>query len=146
MIILGINAYYADSSACLVVDGKLIAAAEEERFRRIKHWAWFPAEAVKYCLKECCISIDRVDHIAINRNPSANLFKKALFAFSGRPSLAAIKDRLANAGKIQDIKNVLSKEFGINSAEIKANIHNVEHHRAHMGSSFFLFHRLSLQQ
>lgn len=136
--ILGLNAYHGDSSACLVVDGKLVAAAEEERFRRIKHWAGFPAEAVKYCLKEGGVTIDKVDHIAINRNPSANLLKKALFAFSRRPSLSAIKDRLANAGKIQDIKDVISKEFGINSAEIKANIHNVEHHRAHMGSSFFV--------
>ena len=52
MIILGLNAYHGDSSACIVVDGKLIAAVEEERFRRIKHWAGFPTEAIKYCLDE----------------------------------------------------------------------------------------------
>jgi carbamoyltransferase len=48
--ILGLNAYHGDSSACLVKDGVLVAAAEEERFRRIKHWAGFPSEAIRYCL------------------------------------------------------------------------------------------------
>ncbi|HMT97014.1 MAG TPA: carbamoyltransferase N-terminal domain-containing protein, partial [Ferruginibacter sp.] len=52
MIILGINAYHADASAAIFVDGKLIAATEEERFTRIKHWAGFPAKAVAFCLKE----------------------------------------------------------------------------------------------
>jgi len=52
MIILGLNAFHCDSAAALVRDGVLLAAAEEERFRRVKHWAGFPAEAIKYCLKE----------------------------------------------------------------------------------------------
>ncbi len=138
MIILGLNAYHGDSSACLVIDGKFVAAAEEERFRRIKHWAGFPAEAIKYCLMVGGITIDQVDHIAINRNPSANLLKKALFAFSKRPSLEAIKERLANAGKVSDIKAALSSEFKVQSSNIKAVVHNVEHHRAHLASSFFV--------
>jgi len=50
MIILGMNAFHADSSAALLKDGKLIAAAEEERFRRTKHWAGFPSQAIAYCL------------------------------------------------------------------------------------------------
>ncbi len=50
--ILGLNAYHAESFACVVIDGKLIAAAEEERFRRIKHWAGFPSEAIRYCFKD----------------------------------------------------------------------------------------------
>lgn len=136
--ILGLNAYHGDSSACLVVDGKLIAAAEEERFRRIKHWAGFPAESIKYCLHAGSISIEKIDHIAINRNPNANLLKKALFAFFKRPSLSIIKDRLTNAGKIQDLKTVMSKEFNLKHENIKAQIHNVEHHRAHLASSFFV--------
>jgi predicted NodU family carbamoyl transferase len=47
MIILGINAYHGDSAACIVIDGKLVAAIEEERIRRIKHWAGFPSEAIR---------------------------------------------------------------------------------------------------
>jgi len=48
VIILGLNAYHGDSSACIVVDGRLIAAAEEERFRRVKHWAGLPSEAINW--------------------------------------------------------------------------------------------------
>ncbi len=78
--ILGLNAYHADSAACLVRDGELIAAAEEERFCRIKHWAGLPSEAVRFCLAEAGLSLADIDHVAINRNPKANLFKKVLFA------------------------------------------------------------------
>lgn len=138
MIILGLNAYHGDSSACIVVDGKLIAAAEEERFRRIKHWAGFPTEAIKYCLQASECTIEQVDHVAINRHPSANLLKKALFAFSKRPSLSSIKDRLANAGKVSDIKSVLCSELKTQNAKLKAQFHNIEHHRAHLASSFFV--------
>jgi len=72
MIILGINAYHGDSSACLIIDGKLIAAVEEERFRRIKHWAGFPTESIRYCINEAGISVEDIDHIAVNRNPTAH--------------------------------------------------------------------------
>jgi carbamoyltransferase len=138
MIILGLNAYHGDSSACLVVDGNLVAAAEEERFRRIKHWAGLPTEAVRYCLTAGGITLDQVDHIAVNRNPSANLLKKALFAFSKRPGLAAIRDRLVNAGKVKDIRTTLGEELKVKGEKIKAAFHHVEHHRAHLGSSFFV--------
>lgn len=138
MVILGLNAYHGDSSACIIRDGELIAAAEEERFRRIKHWAGFPSEAIKYCLKAGNITIDQVDHIAINRNPSANLFKKALYAFSERPSLSMIRDRLSNAGRVRDIRKVISEEFNVSSEIIRAEIHHIEHHKAHLASSFFV--------
>jgi len=138
MYILGLNAYHGDSSACLVVDGKLIAAVEEERFRRIKHWAGFPIESIKYCLKSQNISIDQIDHVAINRNTTANLFKKALFAFAKRPSLKHINDRLKNASKIGDIKAALCEGLGIKSEELKVQTHNVEHHIAHLGSAFYV--------
>ncbi|MGQ9848364.1 MAG: carbamoyltransferase N-terminal domain-containing protein [Bacteroidales bacterium] len=82
MYILGLNAYHGDSSACIVKDGKLIAAAEEERFRRIKHWAGFPTEAIKYCLDEAKVKLEKIDYIAINRNLTANLLRKAPFTFT----------------------------------------------------------------
>jgi carbamoyltransferase len=138
MIILGLNAYHGDSSACIVIDGKLIAAAEEERFRRVKHWAGFPTEAIRYCLKEAQVGIEEIDHIAVNRNPTANLLRKALFAFQKHPSFDLVKDRLKNASKIRDIKTVVSSEFGVSGEKIKAKIHHVEHHLAHLGSSFLV--------
>ncbi len=121
-----------------MIDGKLIAAAEEERFRRIKHWAGFPAEAVKYCLAAGGISLEQVDHVAVNRNPRANILRKALFAVLKRPTLAAVKNRLSNAAKILDMKTSLCRELGAGSDQIKARLHNVEHHRAHLASSFFV--------
>src|SRR5258708_28554741 len=87
MIILGINAHHADAAAAIVVDGKLIAAAEEERFRRIKHWAGFPSAAIRYCLDEARVDLDRVHHIAVNRHPNARLFQRAKFILAKRPSI-----------------------------------------------------------
>ena len=67
-VILGLNAYHGDSSACIVRDGRLIAAAEEERFRRIKHWAGFPSEAIRSCLAEAGVGLDAIEHVAINQD------------------------------------------------------------------------------
>ena len=65
MYILGINAYHGDSSACLLKNGVVICATEEERFRRIKHWAGFPSEAIKFCLEDSGITIYDVQYYAI---------------------------------------------------------------------------------
>ena len=138
MIILGLNAFHGDSSACLVVDGKLVAAAEEERFRRIKHWAGLPTEAIQYCLEAGGVSMSQVDRIAINRNPGANALRKALFAFSRKPSLAAIADRLKNAGRVRGVKDDLATALGVPANQIRAEVDNVEHHLAHLASAFFV--------
>ena len=78
MYVLGINAFHGDSSACLLYNGTMVAAAEEERFRRIKHWAGFPSEAIKYCLSHAKIGPSELAHIALNRDPKANLLKKVI--------------------------------------------------------------------
>ena len=77
MNILGLNAFHGDSSAALVVEGKLVAAAEEERFRRLKHWAGFPSESIKYCLAEAGITLAELDHVAINQDSRASFGRKA---------------------------------------------------------------------
>ncbi|HUO84717.1 MAG TPA: carbamoyltransferase C-terminal domain-containing protein [Thermoanaerobaculia bacterium] len=122
----------------MVDGGQLIAAAEEERFTRIKHWAGFPERSIRYCLQEAGVALADVDHIAVNRNPSANLLKKALYAFGRRPSLQAIRDRLENASRIRDIRSRLAESFGVDRESIRAELHNVEHHRAHLASAFFV--------
>ncbi|MCL4806570.1 MAG: carbamoyltransferase [Thermoanaerobaculia bacterium] len=136
-VILGLNAFHGDSAACLVVDGILVAAAEEERFRRLKHWAGFPSEAARYCLASAGLTLADVDHVAVNRDPSANLLSKVLFSLSKRPSLEAIKGRLSNASKVRDIGALLREQVG-DGRPAKFKVHNVEHHRAHMASSFYV--------
>ncbi|UCE59042.1 MAG: carbamoyltransferase [Phycisphaerales bacterium] len=69
MIVLGISCYYHDGGAALVRDGELVAAAEEERFTRVKHDSSFPANAIAYCLREAGITIDQVDHIGFYEKP-----------------------------------------------------------------------------
>ena len=136
MIILGINAHHADASAAIVVDGKLVAAAEEERFRRIKHWAGFPSVAIEYCLGEAGVTLNQVDHIAVNRDPNARLLQRARYVLAKRPSLTAIKRRLENRAKIRDLRTELVETFKLDS--LKPRLHHVEHHRAHLASSFFV--------
>src|SRR6184192_2985737 len=80
MVILGINAYHGDASAAIVVDGQLVAAAEEERFNRIKHAAGFPTLAIRYCLDAAGIKPHEIDHVAIARDPRARLWRKAFYA------------------------------------------------------------------
>lgn len=140
MYILGINAYHGDAAAAIVCDGKLIAAAEEERFNRFKHSAGFPEQAIRYCLQTAGINVEDLDHIGISRDPSAHLHKKILFAATRITKLAShqIKDRLGNAAKVRDVKDELARVFGVSKKQLRARFHNVEHHRAHLASCFFV--------
>lgn len=139
MIILGINAHHADSSAAIFVDGKMIAAIEEERFRRIKHWAGFPSQAIAFCLQEANVTLQDVDYISIGRDPKAKLFKKILlWAKTPVKSLSYIKNRIGNAKSVSlDIAKELSALSGISENEVRKKIVQVEHHRSHLASAFF---------
>jgi carbamoyltransferase len=138
MIILGINAYHADSSAAIFVNGKMIAAIEEERFRRVKHWAGFPSMAIQFCLNEAGVTIEQVDHIAIGRDPKAKLFKKLLFLLRNPTgSFRVVKERFANSKKVASLEEEFHFLTGVNKVLIKQRIHQVEHHRSHLASAFF---------
>src|SRR5688500_14666003 len=120
MIILGINSYHADSSAAIFVDGKMIAATEEERFRRVKHWAGFPSLAIEFCLREAGVTLNEVNWITIGRDPSAKLSKKLLFLlqdpFAGYKT---VKARMQNRKEIASLEEEFSKAFGVPASEIK---------------------------
>jgi carbamoyltransferase len=138
MIILGINAYHADSSAAIFVDGKMIAAIEEERFRRVKHWAGFPDMAIAFCLQEAGIGYEQVDHFAIGRDTKAKFFRKLLYlAKHPAGSFVAVKDRLGNSRKVASIKNEFARLSGLPANSFKDRINNIEHHRSHIASAFF---------
>ena len=85
-LILGLNAFHADAAAVLVRDGRVICAAEEERFTRVKHSAGFPSQAISWCLADANITLESVDHIAINSSPSAHRFRKIFYTLLNRPS------------------------------------------------------------
>jgi carbamoyltransferase len=119
-----------------VVDGELVAAAEEERFRRIKNWAGFPSEAIRCCLKAGSIGLDSVAHVAINRDPKANLWKKIGFTLKRRPELSLVLDRLKNAHAWATVEEGFSKAFP--EWAFHGRVHHVEHHLAHLSSAFFV--------
>ncbi|MDR4485387.1 MAG: carbamoyltransferase C-terminal domain-containing protein [Nitrospirales bacterium] len=133
MIILGINAYHGDSSACLVRDGQLVAAAEEERFRRIKHCAGFPTESIRYCLQEAGIGMEGIEHVAINTNPKANFFKKVMYTVANQPDWRFVLDRIKNKRERIGVEEELTRAFPGQS--FRGQIHHIEHHLAHLASA-----------
>ena len=135
-VILGINAFHADSAACLIREGKLVAAAEEERFRRIKHWAGFPSEAIAYCLREAGISIGDVDHVAVNQDSRANQLKKIAYVLGQRPDLG-LSARSAQATVTRaPTSPVICWPERFRRGAVRAQIHAIEHHLAHLSSAF----------
>ncbi len=136
MIILGLNAYHGDSAAALVVDGKLVAAAEEERFRRVKHWSGLPTQAIQWCLEDAGLKLKDVDHVAINRNPGVNNLKRALYVLRKRPSLGLLWKRLGNIRRAASFEDQLQSAFP--GQTLRAQVHRVEHHLAHLASAFLV--------
>lgn len=138
MVIIGINAYHADASAAIFVNGKLIAATEEERFRRIKHWAGFPSLAIAFCLKEAGIDFKDVDYFAIGRDPKAKMMKKILYLLSNPlGSIETVKERLGNRKKVASVDEELASLSGLPVGHFAGKIKNIEHHRSHLASAFF---------
>ncbi len=138
MNILGINAYHGDVAAVLVRDGELIAAVEEERFTRIKHIAGFPTKAIRACLEMGGIRAQDVDHVAVSRNPRANLMRKAWFALRHRPGGGMVSDRASNYRRVASIPETAAQALGLCAHDRKPQMHWVEHHPSHLASSFFV--------
>ncbi len=134
--ILGINAYHADSAACLLVDGEIVGAVEEERFIRAKHWAGFPEQAIRWCLARGGLKLADLDHVAINRDPRANLARKAGYVVRRRPTPRLVLERLTNLRSWLSIDDELRAAFP--GEELHARMHRVEHHLAHLASAFFI--------
>lgn len=138
MYILGINAYHADASAALFRDGVLLAAIEEERFRRIKHWVGFPSMAIEFCLKEAGIALPEVAHIAIGRDPKAKYWRKIGYLLQHPHDVAGLWKRWQNKQQVSSMEAALADlGQGPDQAALRAKIHQVEHHRAHLASAFF---------
>ncbi len=118
----------------MVRDGVLVAAAEEERFRRIKHWAGFPAEAVKYCLQQAGLTLADVDHIAVNQDSRANFLRKASYVLLNQPSPKLLLERLRVRGKRKGVAELV--EETLPGERFRGSVHRIEHHLAHLSSAF----------
>jgi carbamoyltransferase len=134
MVILGINAFHADSSAALVKDGVLVAAAEEERFRRVKHWAGFPSQSIAYCLREAGLCLGDIDHVAINLADHAQRMRKVGYVLSHPSSVGLVLARLRHRRKRQQLSELFAEAFPGDS--FRGAYHNIEHHLAHLSSTF----------
>jgi carbamoyltransferase len=134
MNILGINAYHGNASAAIVCDGRLIAGVEEERFNRVKYAAGFPAQAIRYCLKAAGLTLSDIDHVAVPRNPYARLATKLFYALR-MPSFA--RERAKVLVKFTGIPEALAAAFDADPKKITARFHRIEHHHAHLASSFY---------
>jgi carbamoyltransferase len=136
--ILGINAYHGDASAAIVVDGQLVAAVEEERFNRIKHWAGFPAESIRYCLETAGTNAKELDHVGISFDPRANMAQRLKFVVTKRPSIRAVVDRLRRQSKTLRLEDQFAEAVGCARADLKAQFHRIEHHQTHLAAGFFI--------
>ena len=137
MNVVGLNAYHGDVSAVLVRDGRLVAAVEEERFRRIKHCAGFPAHALAACLEIGGIRAEDVDLFAVSRDPRAHLWRKALFVLRHRPR-GTVSARARNLSSVRRLPATIASTLGLDQMRTRARTRFVEHHPSHLASAAFV--------
>lgn len=136
MVILGINYYFHDSSACIMVDGKIVVALEEERFSRDKHTRAFPTRAIEECLAFANLDAKDIDHVAVSIKPTHRWATKTLYC-AKRPhkSLPFIKHELVGGFFKQRAFKRWQNDFFGNS---KPPVHYIEHHLSHAAGSFLV--------
>ncbi len=137
MNILGLNAYHGDVAAALVRDGQLVAAVEEERFRRIKHVAGFPHKAIAVCLEMGGLAASDVDVFAVSRDPRAHLWRKGLFLLKNRPK-GTVASRARNLASLRALPSTIAKSLNLDEAVVRQRTRFVEHHPAHLASAAFV--------
>jgi len=136
--ILGLNVFHGDAAAVVIHDGRLVAAVEEERFRRIKHVAGVPVEAMRACVAAAGVPAGAVDAFAVSRDPRANMLRRALFVARHRPRPGFLYERLRNSRKVQDVAGAIGAALDLDAAAVRPRLHRVEHHPAHLASAFFV--------
>ncbi|MBF7730498.1 carbamoyltransferase family protein [Pseudomonas sp. N040] len=139
-VILGFNAFHADSAACLVVDGVLIGAVSEERLgARVKHSSAFPENAIRRLLGDAGLTLKDVTHVAVARDPKANYLAKMTYV-AQRPLKAAgaVLEHFRRNRKSQSTLQLLAEVCGEDPASLKFEVIGVEHHLAHIASAYYL--------
>jgi carbamoyltransferase len=137
MYILGLNINHADTSASIFENNNLIAAVEEERFTRVKHYAEFPFNSIRYCLSEAKINISQVDIVTINSNPFHSSLRKIFYTFLNPSSIGVALTSLKNYEKKFSIKKLLNLVDKNNYFNGIVKYYN--HHLSHLNSSVSKF-------
>jgi carbamoyltransferase len=137
MLILGINMFHADASAAIVQDGEVVFAIAEERLNRVKHYAGFPALAVKACLDAVGASIMDVDHVAVGQDTDANLAEKVRYALANPAKILNFIRLRRRKEAMRDVRSLLAEALGIDAKQLHFREHHVEHHIAHIASAYY---------
>jgi len=136
--ILGISAFHAGSSACLVIDGVPVVAIAEERINRVKYFAGFPRAAIRTCLEFAGLQLKDIDHVAVGRDPGANRMQKLAYAARNVDKLGNLLSIRSKARRFTGIREHLADAFDVDPSSLAIMLHNVEHHVAHTASAYFI--------
>ncbi len=136
-VVLGINAYHAGASACLIVDGQPIAALAEERLNRVKYFAGFPTLAIRECLAMGGLSVREIDIVAVGRDSSTNRAQKVEYALRNPHKLLNLMKTRSARDALDDIGQLVADSFDVAREELTFTQHNIEHHLAHIASAYF---------
>ncbi|HEY1265021.1 MAG TPA: carbamoyltransferase C-terminal domain-containing protein [Terriglobales bacterium] len=137
MLILGLNMFHADASAAIVQDGEVVFAVAEERLNRIKHYAGFPALAVKACLDAVGAKITDVDHVAVGQDSDANLSRKVQYALANPTKILNFIRLRRRKEAIRDVRSLLAKALEVAPERLRFQEHHLEHHIAHIASAYY---------
>jgi carbamoyltransferase len=137
MLILGLNMFHADASAAIVQDGEVVFAIAEERLNRVKHYAGFPALAVKACLDAVGARITDVDHVAVGQDSDANLAKKVQYALANPAKILNFIRLRQRKEAMRDVRSLLAEALDVGSKAPRFQEHHLEHHIAHIASAYY---------
>ena len=137
MLILGLNMFHADASAAMVQDGEVVFAIAEERLNRVKHYAGFPALAVKACLDAVGARITDVDHVAVGQDSAANLTKKVQYALANPAKILNFIRLRERKQAMRDVRSLLAKALDVDPKGLHFQEHHLEHHIAHIASAYY---------
>ncbi len=137
MLILGLNMFHADSSAAIVEDGKILFAIAEERLNRHKHYGGFPSLAVKACLDAAGAKLTDVQHVAVGQDSDAHLAKKVQYALANPAKILNFIKMRQRKESMRDVRTLLAQALDLDPATLKFQEHHVEHHLAHIASSYY---------
>src|ERR1041385_648887 len=137
MLILGLNMFHPDASAAIVQDGEVVFAIAEERLNRVKHYAGFPALAVKACLDAVGAKITDIDHIAVGQDSEANLAKKVKYALANPAKILNFIRLRQRKQALRDLRSLLTAALDIDPKAPRFQEHHLEHHIAHIASAYY---------